>query len=51
MNNFKGLDLVDKVSEELWMEVSDIVWDRDQDYPHGKEMEKKKNGFLRRSYK
>ena len=25
MNNFKGLDLVDKVSEELWMEVCNIV--------------------------
>ena len=25
MNRFKGLDLVDKVSEELWTEVFDIV--------------------------
>ena len=25
MNRFKGLDLIDKVSEELWMEVHDIV--------------------------
>ena len=25
MNRFKGLDLVDKVSEELWTEVCDIV--------------------------
>ena len=24
-NRFKGLDLVDKVPEELWMEVPDIV--------------------------
>ena len=24
-NRFKGLDLIDKVSEELWMEVRDIV--------------------------
>ena len=24
-NRFKGLDLVDKVSEELWTEVCDIV--------------------------
>ena len=23
--NFKGLDLIDRVSEELWMEVPDIV--------------------------
>ena len=24
-NRFKGLDLIDRVSEELWMEVTDIV--------------------------
>ena len=24
-NRFKGLDLIDKVLEELWMEVPDIV--------------------------
>ena len=24
-NRFKGLDLIDKVSDELWMEVHDIV--------------------------
>ena len=24
-NRFKGLDLIDKVSEELWTEVCDIV--------------------------
>ena len=24
-NRFKGLDLTDRVSEELWMEVCDIV--------------------------
>ena len=27
MNRFKGLDLVDRVPEELWMEVHDIVQD------------------------
>ena len=26
-NRFKGLDLMDRVSEELWMEVCDIVQD------------------------
>ena len=25
MNRFKGLDLVDRVPKELWMEVSNIV--------------------------
>ena len=24
-NRFKGLDLIDRVSDELWMEVGDIV--------------------------
>ena len=24
-NRFKGLDLIDRVAEELWMEVCDIV--------------------------
>ena len=24
-NRFKGLDMIDRVSEELWMEVCDIV--------------------------
>ena len=26
-NRFKGLDLIDRVSDELWMEVHDIVQD------------------------
>ena len=30
-NRFKGLDLTDRVPEELWMEVHDIVQERDQD--------------------
>ena len=24
---FKGLDLIDRVTDELWMEVLDIVWE------------------------
>ena len=39
-NRFKGLDLIDRVPDELWMEVCDI--DRDQDHPHGKETQKSK---------
>ena len=27
INRFKGLDLIDRVPEELWMEVHDIVQD------------------------
>ena len=25
-NRFKGLDLIDRVPEELWTEVHDIIW-------------------------
>ena len=40
-NRFKGLGLIDRVPDELWMEVRDIViGDRHQDHPHGKEMQK-----------
>ena len=39
---FKGLDLIHRVPDELWNEVRDIVQDRDQDHPHGKEMQKSK---------
>ena len=42
-NRFKGLDLVDRVSEELWTEVRDIVQDgSDQDHLEEKEMQKAK---------
>ena len=50
-NRFKGLDLIDRVPEELWMEVRDIVQEMDQDHPQEKEMQKRKNGCLRRPYK
>ena len=41
-NRFKGLGLIDRVPEELWMEVPDILGGRDQDHPQGKEMQKGK---------
>ena len=42
-NRFKGLDLIDRGPEELWMEVRNIYkGDRDQDHLHGKEMLKSK---------
>ena len=41
-NRLKGLDLIDRVPDELWNEVRDILQDRDQDHPHGKEMQKSK---------
>ena len=40
-NRFKGLNLIDRVPEELWMEAH-CTGDRDQDHPHGKEMQKSK---------
>ena len=46
-NRFKGLDLTDRVPDELWNEVHDIV----QETAHGKEMQKKQNGCLRKPYK
>ena len=41
-NRFKGLDLIDRVPDELWTEGRDIVQDRDQDHPQEKEMQKSK---------
>ena len=42
-NRFKRLVLIDKVPDELWMEVRDIVQeDREQDHPQEKEMQKSK---------
>ena len=42
-DRFNGLDLIDRVPDELWTEIRDIVQgDRDQDHPHGKEMQKSK---------
>ena len=43
-NRFKGLDLIDTVSEELWMEVHNIVrmFGGDQNHHQEKEMQKGK---------
>ena len=41
-NRFKGLDLIDRVPDELWTEVRDIVQETDQDHPQEKEMQKSK---------
>ena len=41
-NRFKGLYLIDRVPDELWNEVRDIVQDRDQDHSLRKEMQKSK---------
>ena len=48
-SRFKGLDLIDRVPEELWMEVHDIIQETsDQDHPQEKE---RQNGCVRRPYK
>ena len=48
---FKGLDLIDRVPDELWTEVSDIVQEtRSKTIPR-KRNAKKQNGCLKRSYK
>ena len=46
-NRFKGLDLIDRVPDELWNEVHDIVQDQD----HPQRNAKKQNGCLGRPYK
>ena len=50
-NRFKGLDLIDRVPDELWMEVHDIVQETGiKTIPMEKKC-KKQNGCLRRPYK
>ena len=41
-NRFKGLDLIERVPDELRMEVCDTTGDRNQDHPQEKEMQKSK---------
>ena len=42
-NRFKGLNLIDRVPDELWNEVHDIVQETGiKDDPHGKEIQKSK---------
>jgi len=41
-NRFKGLDLIDRVLEELLTDVRDVVQEREQDHPQGKKWKKAK---------
>ena len=50
-NKFKGLNLIDRVPEELWTEVSDIVQEMVSNAIPNKKMQKRQNGYLRRPYK
>ena len=47
-NRFKGSDLIDKVPEELWMEVHDIVQETVIETIQKKRNAKRQNGSLRR---
>ena len=48
---FKGLDLIDRVPDELWMEVRDTIQETGIKTIPKKKNAKKQNGCLRRPYK
>ena len=50
-NRFKGLDLIDRVPDELWMEVFDLYRRQGSRPSSWKRNAKKQNGCLRRPYK
>ena len=50
-NRFKGLDLIDRVPDELWTEVRDIVQRQESRPFPRKRNAKKQNDCLRRPYK
>ena len=50
-NRFKGLDLIDRVPEELWMEVCDIGQEEVIKTIPKEKNAKRQNGSLRRPYK
>ena len=50
-NTFKGLDLIDRVPEELWMEVCDIVQESGIETIPKKKKLKKSKCYMNRSYK
>jgi len=50
-NRFKGLDLIDRVPDELWTEVHDIVQEAGSRPSPWKRTAKKQNGCLRKAYK
>ena len=50
-NRFKGLDLIDRVPDELWNEVRDIVQEQGSRPSPWKRNAKKQNGYLGRPYK
>ena len=50
-NRFKGLDLIDRVPDELWTEVCDTVQETGSKTIPKKRNAKKQNECLRRPYK
>ena len=50
-NRFKGLDLIDRVPDELWNEVRDIVQETGIKTIPVERNAKKQNGCLGRPYK
>ena len=50
-NRFKGLDLIDRLPDELWMEGCDIVQEAGIKTTPWKRNTKKQNGCLGRPYK
>ena len=51
-NRFKGLDVIDRVPDELWNEVRDIVLETGmQTILKKNKCKKNQNGCLRRAYK
>ena len=50
-NRFKGLDLIDRQPEELWMKVHDIVQRQGSSPSPRKRNTKRQNSCLRRPYK
>ena len=50
-NRFKGLDLIDRLPDELWMEVHDIVQDTVIKTIPKKRNATRQNGCVRRPYK
>ena len=51
INRFTGLDLVDRVPEELWTELCNIVQEVVIKTIPKRKKSKRQNGCLRRSYK
>ena len=50
-NRYKGLDLIDRVPDELWMEFGDVVQETVFKTIPWKRNAKKQNGCLGRRYK